>query len=171
MSARGSRKVAALPNHSDGGSNSKDEGDRDHLFLTVTPQRIHLPASSKSTQLVWPESQCDASPVPPPPYAERETEQDKSALQMDATESLWSRVSKTFFGYNLSTWNCTTQSSTEDTLTTVAPEVILDVDVCFICICTIAVSRQTLLSSSGALSRLYHLIATPDTSAAFGSPE
>jgi hypothetical protein len=132
MSARSSRKVAALPNY------SEDEGDSDQLSLTVTPQRIHCPASSKSNQPVWPESQCDASPGPPPPYVEPETEEDRSALQTDKPESLWTRVSRTFFGYDLSTWNCTTQSSTEDTHTTLANEVRLDSDLAIFCINSIA---------------------------------
>ena len=153
MSARSSRKVAALPSYSDGGSNSKDEGDNDQLALSVTPQRIHCPATSKSSQPVWPESQCDASPAPPPPYSEEETEEDQSALQTDKSESLWTRVSKTLFGYDLSTWSCTTQSAAEDTHTTLATEVRLDSDIRFMCIYPIAASRCT-------LNLFHNLIAT-----------
>lgn len=141
MSARSSRKVAALPNYSDGGSNSKDEGDSDQLALTVTPQRIHCPATSKSSQPVWPESQSDAPSAPPPPYSEEETEEDQPVLQTEKPESLWTRVSKTLFGYDLSTWSCTTQSATEDAHKTLATEVRLDSDIEFVCINSIAAFR------------------------------
>ena len=168
MSARSSRKVAALPNYSDGGSNSKDEGDSDQLALTVTPQRIHCPAASKSSQPVWPESQGDAPSAPPPPYFEQETEEDQSALQTDKPESLWTRVSKTFFGYDLSTWSCITQSATEDTHTTPATEVRLDSDIYIIFTNSIAASRHIPLCS---LNRPHRSIVMPGISAAFGSTE
>lgn len=135
MSARTSRKVAALPlSYSDAGGSSRDEGEGDEyqshqLALTVTPQRIHYPASNKSKQPVWPESESVAPTVLLSPHRGLEVNKEQEALQTDMPESIWARVSRTFFGYDLSTWNCTTQSSTEDTHTTLVTQVRLVRDV------------------------------------------